>query len=77
MLSLLYTKAGTQTAVYQRDFNVYDYKLTMSTSKNSIVGDDTFTATVSGGKANASVTFTVTGNGQITNNNSKTYVNEI
>ena len=68
-----YVKAGTQTAVYQHDYNVYDYKLTMTTSKSSIVGDETFTATVSGGKANAEVTFTVSGNGKITNNNSKSY----
>ena len=68
-----YVKAGTQTAVYQHDYNVYDYKLTMTTSKSSIVGDETFTATVSGGKANAEVTFTVSGNGKITDNNSKSY----
>ena len=52
------------------NLNIYDYTLTMTGVPDFIIGDDTFTANVSGGRANTKVTWSISGNGKITTKSS-------
>ncbi len=58
-----YVTQGAKTATYQGTVGIHNYNLELSSSKTSIVADESFTATVSGGKPGETVTFTLTGDG--------------
>ena len=58
-----YVTQGAQTTTYQGTVGIHNYNLELSSSKTSIVADESFTATVSGGKPGETVTFTLTGDG--------------
>ena len=58
-----YVTQGAKTTTYQGTVGIHNYNLELSTSKTSIVADESFTATVSGGKPGENVTFTLTGDG--------------
>lgn len=52
------------------DVNVKQYNLSISSSKSSIVADESFTVTVSGGRPGSAVTWSRTGDGTITSSTS-------
>ncbi|MCV3498493.1 inverse autotransporter beta domain-containing protein [Campylobacter lari] len=67
-----YIKSGdTKETFTMNDINLYQYKLSISSDKTELVGDETFKVTVKGGKPNASVEWTLTGDGKITSKDSK------
>ncbi|MCV3396131.1 hypothetical protein L8V93_08330, partial [Campylobacter lari] len=67
-----YIKSGdTKETFTMNDINLYQYKLSISSDKTELVGDEIFKVTVRGGKPNASVEWTLTGDGKITSKDSK------
>lgn len=67
-----YIKSGdTKETFTMNDINLYQYKLSISSDKTELVGDETFKVTVKGGKPNASVEWTLSGDGKITSKDSK------
>ncbi|WP_167507482.1 inverse autotransporter beta domain-containing protein [Campylobacter armoricus] len=67
-----YIKSGdTKETFTTNDINLYQYKLSISSDKTELVGDETFKVTVKGGKPNASVEWTLSGDGKITSKDSK------
>ncbi|MCV3540444.1 inverse autotransporter beta domain-containing protein [Campylobacter lari] len=67
-----YIKSGdTKETFTMNDINLYQYKLSISSNKTELVGDETFKVTVKGGKPNASVEWTLSGDGKITSKDSK------
>lgn len=67
-----YIKSGdTKETFTMNDINLYQYKLRISSDKTELVGDETFKVTVKGGKPNASVEWTLSGDGKITSKDSK------
>ncbi|HEG2607265.1 inverse autotransporter beta domain-containing protein [Campylobacter sp. W0066.1] len=67
-----YIKSGdTKETFTMNDINLYQYKLSISSDKTELVGDETFKVTVKGGKPNASVEWTLSGDGKINSKDSK------
>ena len=60
----MYANPRTQKTL-TAEVNVKQYTLSISSSAESIIADESFTATVSGGKAGSKVSFTLTGDGEL------------
>ena len=65
-INATYEKNSAETAETNKYVNLYDYNLNMTTDKTEIYGDDTFTITVTGGRAGEAVAWNLTGDGQYT-----------
>ena len=65
-ITLTYLKSGTSNAQASASYTVASYPLSMATDKTEIYGNETFTATVTGGKPGAAVSWSITGSGQYT-----------
>ncbi len=67
-LTVEYQQNSAEDSTVTKKFplSVHTWTLSMTTNKSSIVGDETFVATVTGGRPGATVTWTVSGDGTIT-----------
>ena len=65
-INATYAKNSAETAGTNKYVNMYDYNLNMYTDKNEIYGEDTFTITVTGGRAGEAVAWNLSGDGQYT-----------
>lgn len=65
-ITLTYRKSGVTDATATANYSVASYPLTMTTDKSEIYGNETFTATVTGGKPGAAVSWSISGSGQYT-----------
>ncbi|MBF7060268.1 inverse autotransporter beta domain-containing protein [Campylobacter volucris] len=70
-ITAIYNQSIANKIEVKNNINLYQYRLSISSDKTELVGDETFKVTVRGGKPNANVEWTLSGDGKITSKDSK------